>query len=187
MRLDIQKSNLYNIGVSYKKADVQTRGNYSLSKESQIDLLKEAKELGLEGVFVLSTCNRTEITGYSDFPDPLIQLLCKHSKGSYEEFEKISTVHKNQDAVNHLFRIGTGLESQILGDYEIISQLKLAVKLAKNNQMINAGLERLINLVLQASKKVKNRTIVNKTRPIKSVDTNVSLNKMLWGLTEEWL
>lgn len=158
MRLDIQKSNLYNIGVSYKKADVQTRGNYSLSKESQTDLLKEAKELGFEGVFILSTCNRTEITGYSDFPDPLIKLLCKHSKGSYEDFEKISTVHKNQDAVNHLFRIGTGLESQILGDYEIISQLKLAVKLAKKNQMINAGLERLINLVLQASKKVKNTT-----------------------------
>ncbi len=158
MRLDIQKSNLYNIGVSYKKADVQTRGNYSLSKESQTNLLKEAKELGFEGVFVLSTCNRTEITGYSDFPDPLIKLLCKYSKGSFEEFEKISTVHKNQDAVNHLFRIGTGLESQILGDYEIISQLKLAVKLAKKNQMINAALERLINLVLQASKKVKNTT-----------------------------
>ena len=158
MRLDIQKSNLYNIGVSYKKADVQTRGNYSLSKESQTNLLKEAKELGFEGVFVLSTCNRTEITGYSDFPDPLIKLLCKYSKGSFEEFQRISTIHKNQDAVNHLFRIGTGLESQILGDYEIISQLKLAVKLAKKNQMINAALERLINLVLQASKKVKNTT-----------------------------
>ncbi len=158
MRLDNQKSNLYNIGVSYKKADVQTRGNYSLSKESQAILLEEAKELGFQGVFVLSTCNRTEITGFSNQPDSLIKLLCKHSKGSFEEFQRISTIHKNQDAVNHLFRIGTGLESQILGDYEIISQLKLAVKLAKKNRMINAELERLINLVLQASKKVKNTT-----------------------------
>ena len=60
--------------------------------------------------------------------------------------------------VNQLFRIGTGLESQILGDYEIVGQLKLAFKLAKKYQTINAHLERLINLVLQASKKVKNTT-----------------------------
>ena len=65
---------------------------------------------------------------------------------------------KSNEAVNQLFRIGTGLESQILGDYEIVGQLKLAFKLAKKYQTINAQLERLLNLVLQASKKVKNST-----------------------------
>ncbi|MAC87572.1 MAG: glutamyl-tRNA reductase [Gammaproteobacteria bacterium] len=158
MKLDHQQRNLYNIGVSYKKADAHTRGRYSLSKDNQIKLLKEAKEIGFEGIFILSTCNRTEITGFAEHPYQLIQLLCKYSDGNVEEFARISNVYKGNEAVNQLFRIGTGLESQILGDYEIVGQLKLAFKLAKKYQTINAHLERLINLVLQASKKVKNTT-----------------------------
>ena len=158
MKLDHQQRNLYNIGVSYKKADAHTRGRYSLSKENQIKLLKEAKEIGFEGIFILSTCNRTEITGFAEHPYQLIQLLCKYSDGNVEEFARISNVYKGNEAVNQLFRIGTGLESQILGDYEIVGQLKLAFKLAKKYNTINAHLERLINLVLQASKKVKNTT-----------------------------
>ena len=67
-------------------------------------------------------------------------------------------MYKGSEAVSQLFRVGTGLESQILGDYEIVGQLRLAFKLAKKLQTINAYLERLINLVLQASKKVKNST-----------------------------
>ena len=158
MKLDHQQRNLYNIGVSYKKADAHTRGRYSLSKENQIELLKEAKEIGFEGIFILSTCNRTEITGFAEHPYQLIQLLCKYSDGNVEEFARISNVYKGNEAINQLFRIGTGLESQILGDYEIVGQLKLAFKLAKKYQTINAHLERLINLVVQASKKVKNTT-----------------------------
>lgn len=150
--------NLYNIGVSYKKADAHTRGKYSLSKERQVALLEEAKSLGLEGVLVLSTCNRTEITGFAQHPYQLIELLCKYSDGDVEEFARISNVYKNKDAVNHLFRISTGLESQILGDYEIVGQLKLAFKQAKQVGTSNAYLERLMNLVFQASKKVKNQT-----------------------------
>lgn len=158
MKLDHKQKNLYNIGVSYKKADAHTRGRYSLSKEKQIKLLKEAKEIGFEGIFILSTCNRTEITGFADHPYQLIQLLCKYSDGNVEEFARISNVYKGNEAINQLFRIGTGLESQILGDYEIVGQLKLAFKLAKKYHTINAHLERLINLILQASKKVKNTT-----------------------------
>ncbi len=158
MQIGNSNTNLYNIGVSYKKADAHTRGKYSLSKESQIKVLQEAKDLGFDGVFVLSTCNRTEITGFAEHPYQLIKLLCKYSEGTVEEFARISNVYKGNEAINQIFRIGTGLESQILGDYEIVSQLKIAFKLAKEVQTMNAYLERLINLVLQASKKVKNQT-----------------------------
>ena len=57
-----------------------------------------------------------------------------------------------------MFRIGTGLESQILGDYEIVGQLRQSFKMAKAQNTINAYLERLLNCVMQASKKVKNET-----------------------------
>jgi len=157
MSLENLKTHLYNIGVSYVKADAHTRGRYSLSKDNQIKLLQEAKVQGYQ-VFVLSTCNRTEITGFAEHPYQLIKLLCKYSEGNVEEFARISNVYKGKEAINQLFRVGTGLESQILGDYEIVGQLKLAFKQAKNVGTTNAYLERLVNLVLQASKKVKNET-----------------------------
>ena len=157
MTLINSKTKFYNIGISYKKADVQTRGLFSLSQKNQIALLEDAKQKGM-ALFVLSTCNRTEVFGFAEHPYQLIELLCQYSKGTVEEFSKVSYININQDAINHLFRIGTGLESQILGDYEIVGQLKMAFKQAKKQKVINAFLERLFNSILQASKKVKNQT-----------------------------
>jgi len=122
---------LYNVGLSYKKADVKMRGAFSITKENQKLLLKAAKKKGIDGVFVLSTCNRTEITGFAKHPFELISLLIKFSNGNVDDFINVSNVYKNKDAVKHLFNIGTGLDSQILGDYEIVGQLKESFKLAK--------------------------------------------------------
>ena len=151
----------YNIGVSYLKADVQTRGRFSLTNENQVLLLEEAKKEGFEGVFVLSTCNRTEITGFAEHPFQLIKLLCKFSEGTVEEFAKYLYVNKGQEAIDHLFRMGTGLDSQILGDFEIISQVKNGLKLSKKHQMINPFMERLVNAVIQASKRINNETKIS--------------------------
>ncbi len=155
---DKHHNNLYNIGVSYKKADASIRGKFSISKENQIELLKEAKNNGMDGIFVLSTCNRTEICGFAEHPFQLISMLCEFSNGSVEEFAKVSNVYKNKEAINHLLRMGTGLDSQILGDYEIVGQLRQAFKQAKEVGTTNAYFERLLNHVMQASKRVKNET-----------------------------
>ncbi|WP_405611584.1 glutamyl-tRNA reductase [Polaribacter sp. Asnod1-A03] len=153
-----RQEHFYNIGVSYKKADAKTRGKFSLSKENQTALLELSKERGFSGVFIISTCNRTEISGFAERPCQLIELLCEFSEGTIQEFAKVSNVYKDQEAIQQLFRMGTGLESQILGDYEIVGQLRQSFKLAKSLNTTNAYLERLINSVLQASKRVKNET-----------------------------
>ncbi len=158
MSLNESPQKLYNVGLNYKKADINVRGAFSITKENQVLLLKEAKAKGCEGLFVVSTCNRTEITGFAEHPFELISLLVKYSKGKVEDFINVSNVYKNKEAVNHLFNIGVGLESQILGDYEIVSQLKNSFNQAKKIGTTNSYLERLINLVLQASKEVKNKT-----------------------------
>ena len=158
MNHDNMPTKFYNVGLSYKKADAKVRGAFSITKENQKLLLEEAKKKGIDGIFVLSTCNRTEITGFAKHPFQLISLMVKFSNGSVEDFINVSNVYKNKDAVNHLFKIGTGLESQILGDYEIVGQLKGAYKQAKKAGTTNAYMERLMNLVLQASKNVKNDT-----------------------------
>jgi glutamyl-tRNA reductase len=60
-----------------------------------------------------------------------------------------------------MFRVGTGLDSQILGDFEIISQLKNAFVISKELNLVNAFLERLVNAVIQASRKIKNETEIS--------------------------
>lgn len=151
----------YLIGLNYKKADVETRSKFSLSKDQQLALLSEAKDDGVNSVVVLSTCNRVEIMGFAKHPFQLISLLCKYSKGNVEEFAKVSYVYKNSEAAEHVIRIATGLDSQILGDYEIVGQLKDAFGQAKKAGTLNAYLERLFNTALQASKETKNKTSIS--------------------------
>src|SRR5690606_8949582 len=57
-----------------------------------------------------------------------------------------------------MFRVGSGLDSQILGDFEIVSQLKASARISKKMGLLNAYTERLINAVIQASKRIKNET-----------------------------
>lgn len=148
----------YVIGLNYKKADVAMRSSFSLSKDNQELLLKEAKNSDVNGVIVLSTCNRIEIMGFAEHPFRLISLLCKYSQGTVEDFADRSYVYKNRDAAKHVIRVATGIESQILGDYEIVGQLKDAYQLSKNAGMLNAYIDRLFSIALQASKEVKNET-----------------------------
>ncbi|QYA24955.1 glutamyl-tRNA reductase [Gramella sp. MT6] len=151
----------YTIGLSYKKADAEIRGHFSLTEESKQRLLEQAKEEGIDGILVTSTCNRTEIYGFAQHPFQLIKLLCEHTHGTVEEFEKVAYVFKNKQAISHIFKVGTGLDSQILGDFEIISQLKVAFIRSKKLGLVNAFLERLVNAVIQASKRIKNETEIS--------------------------
>jgi glutamyl-tRNA reductase len=112
------------IGVSYKKADVASRGQFSLSLRAQQKLLEAAQAKQIQSITVHSTCNRTEIYAHGAETKELVELLCAFSQGNPDVFSKIGYVLKDKDALNHLFRVGTGLDSQILGDFEIIAQLK---------------------------------------------------------------
>jgi len=151
----------YTIGLSYKKADADIRGHFSLTEEAKENLLIQAGREGIDGILLTSTCNRTEIYGFAEHPFQLIKLLCEHTHGTVEEFEKVAYVYKNKQAIAHIFRVGTGLDSQILGDFEIISQLKVAFVRSKNLGLVNAFLERLVNAVIQASKRIKNETEIS--------------------------
>lgn len=151
----------YTIGLSYKKADAEIRGHFSLSSEGKAKLLEDALNEDIDGLIVTSTCNRTEIYGFAQHPYQLIKLLCEHTHGTVEEFEKVAYIYKNKDAISHMFRVGTGLDSQILGDFEIISQLKVAFANSKKAGVANPFLERLINAVIQASKRIKNETQIS--------------------------
>ena len=146
------------IGVSYKNADLDTRGLFSLSDLQLHSLFLEAKEKKLDELMIINTCNRTEIFGWNNNTDDFINLLCKHSNGDIKTFEKYGYIITGKKAIKHLFKVGTGLDSQILGDFEIIGQIKQSLNRSKRLNLISGRLERLVNSVIHASKKIKNQT-----------------------------
>jgi glutamyl-tRNA reductase len=148
-------------GINYKKADAETRGQFAVNPDQYEAILKSASVYNIKSLFILSTCNRTEIYGLADNPDDLIDLLCSQAKGSKNDFTRLCYVKKGIHAIEHLFNVSAGLDSQILGDYEIIGQLKKAMKFAKDRGFINCFLERLGNCVLQSSKTIKNETTLS--------------------------
>jgi len=145
-------------GINYKKADAATRGQFAIQNDQHARILERALANSLDEVFVLSTCNRTEIYGFADSASQLIDLLCDQTLGTKETFLSSGYIRNGHEALTHLFNVSAGLDSQILGDYEIIGQIKAAAKFAKNHGCMNVMLERLINTVLQSSKAIKNQT-----------------------------
>jgi glutamyl-tRNA reductase len=148
-------------GINYKKTDASRRGEFAIGNEQYSYILQAAPSYGLHAMFVLSTCNRTEIYGFTKDVREIIQLLCTQTVGSIDTFEQMAYVKKGTEAVEHLFNVAAGLDSQILGDYEIIGQIKQSVKFAKEKGFIGVTFERLINTVLQSSKAIKNHTALS--------------------------
>jgi glutamyl-tRNA reductase len=145
-------------GINYKKTDAEVRGQFAVNNEQYGRLLQRAGDSGIKESFVVSTCNRTEIYGFANDPQQLVNLLCSVTEGSRETFANLAYIKTGQEAVQHFMDVGSGLDSQILGDYEVIGQIKQAAKFSKEHGMMGAFTERLVNSVLQCSKAVKNQT-----------------------------
>ena len=152
-------SNFAVLSISFEKADAETRGKFAFFDENIKNFVNEIHDENLGDAFVVSTCNRTEI--YTTTPNYLLiaELYCKTIGVSLTEFMKYVNILKHEEALNHLFRVAAGLESQIIGDFEIIGQIKNAYhRFKKEKQNSNPFLERAINSAIQISKRIKNET-----------------------------
>ncbi len=149
------------IGLSYKTANIDLRGEFSLNDSMQHALFLDAKENNLQDLIIINTCNRTELYAWAKNAEVLVNLLCKHSGGKKNIFDKIGYCYKDEEGINHLFRVGTGLESQILGDFEIIGQIKQGFYRSKKMGLGQGYLERLTNAVIQSSKRIKTETKIS--------------------------
>lgn len=154
-------SKFFIAGINYKKTDATVRGMFAINNDQYANILTLAPAYGLHSLFIISTCNRTEIYGFADNAGQLINLLCTQTTGDAANFSRLAYIKNGIEAVEHLFEVGAGLDSQILGDYEITGQLKQSVKFAKGYNFVNSFLERLVNSVFQSSKMIRNETALS--------------------------
>ncbi len=146
------------VGINYKKTDAAIRGQFAINNEQYGQILTIAPQKGINELFILSTCNRTEIYAIAPGVQQLTELLCSQTEGDVDTFNELAYVKSGADAVQHLFEVSAGLDSQILGDYEILGQIKKAAKFAKEHGFIGTFIERLVNSILQSSKAIKTGT-----------------------------
>ena len=154
-------SKFFVVGINYKKTDTKIRGSFAVGSAQYGQILQDAPIFGVQDLFVLSTCNRSEIYGFAETPQQLIRLLCSQTEGTAELFNEMAYCKQGLKAIHHLFDVAAGLDSQILGDYEIVGQIRQAMKFARERNFIHTFLERILNQVLQSSKDIKNQTALS--------------------------
>ena len=152
------------IGISYKTSSLDVREKFSLSKEEIIpfsELLQN--ETGISDIVVLSTCNRTEIyfsqSKYEfHLASKMVYKTLKQFKGIEHKSWQSFYNHANEDAVNHLFEVASGIDSMIIGEDQIIGQIKDAYLYCTEAALTDAVLMRLFQKSFEASKRVRTET-----------------------------
>jgi glutamyl-tRNA reductase len=158
---DFSLSQYFAVGINFKNSDIDIRSNFSLSEEQQLQCLQMANKAGFNDFILLHTCNRTEMYGIGE-PQIAIEILCETVNQPIEVFEQTQFLKKGKDAFEHIFSVAAGLDSQILGDYEVLGQFKNACKIAKRNNLMSPYFERLTNTCVQSSKEIKTNTDLSK-------------------------
>ena len=158
------------ISLNYKIAPVQIRELFYLYPDQYLNIYKSLiSKSKIKGLFIISTCNRTEIyfeTSSSESSSKsfhsVIMTLSKLKKFN----DGLRPYIKKKDGVNaiskHLFRLASGLESMIVGEYQIVDQIKSAYKVCKTNKMLSPTLERMIQKSLEASKYIRTNSEIDK-------------------------
>jgi glutamyl-tRNA reductase len=148
--------NIVVAGVSFKTTELLSRSRFAFNSEACRDAYRTAT--ANLPFFILSTCNRTEIYAWTTDVDAVTGILRHQAQCTPEQLNQVVYLRNGVGAIDHFFRVAAGLESQIVGDYEIISQIKTAFRVSKDGHRTNGILEKMFNFALQASKEVKNGT-----------------------------
>ncbi|HZK93650.1 MAG TPA: glutamyl-tRNA reductase [Prolixibacteraceae bacterium] len=155
------------IGLNHKSAPIEIREKFVFCEEDVRRFVPQLKAKGIRGAVVVSTCNRTEI--YFEMEDNCLSSDIDMIGDTLINYRKVASdvkIHfyqmKNEDAVHHLFRVVSGLDSMALGEYQIVGQIKDAFNISKQNELCSSVLFKLFNDALKTGKQVRTETALNK-------------------------
>ena len=146
------------IGIDYSRASVDIRAQFSFTKKNAVAALEHLKqEEGILGCVLLSTCNRMELwaSTQEDWQGSLYDFLCREKGKEPADFREYFVQRIDQEAVEHLFYLTSGLKSQILAEDQIITQVKEALALSREAYCTDNVLEVLFRKAVTGAKRVK--------------------------------
>mgnify|MGYP005834540661 CR=1 FL=1 len=177
--------NIFVTGVSHKNTPLEIREKISFSVSEQKSVLQKIKNLeDVDQSVILSTCNRTEVYVYSnraDFDSGLIEkLLCEVKGLCISEMRKYFYTYRGVKSVRHLYEVASGLDSLVLGEDQILGQVKGAYDLALDTCTSSGVLNTLFRDAITAAKKVKTETEISRN----SVSVGSVAVKLISGFFE---
>jgi len=178
------------VGLNHRTAPVEVRERVSFTTEQSRRAAEELRARGiLEETLVLSTCNRSEIYGVP----PESSRECAPGLSSFlSEFHSVRPDvlglslyhHYDHEAVRHLFRVSAGLDSMLLGEAEILGQVREAYRYAHEYGATGPVLNRLFQGALEVGKRVRSETELG-TRPMSVASAGVKLAERIFGKMNE--
>ncbi len=159
-------SNIVMVGLNHRTSSIEVREKFYFSSEEKEILLSELKnDPKVVEAFILSTCNRTEIYASMITPPDTGILIDKIFRIKKTEFTKDFKQHFysyiEEEAVRHLLRVVTGLDSLVLGEKQIMAQIKEAFNLSTQKAMMDRTFNILANFVLQTGRKARRETQID--------------------------
>lgn len=174
------------VGLNFRTAPVEVREKVSFSHEQALRASEELRSSGiLEETLVLSTCNRSEVygvhpNGNRESAAALSGYLCKFHQLKPDQLTPSLYHHYDHDVVRHLFRVSAGLESMLLGEAEILGQVRDAYLRAHDGHVTGPVLNRLFQAALEIGKRVRAETELG-TRPMGVASAGMKLAERIFG------
>jgi glutamyl-tRNA reductase len=155
----MDKRKVVAVEISHRKAPIQIRERFVFNKEYIAGLLKTCKDkMNCEEVFILSTCNRFAIYAYTNDVMPLLGFF-KHC-GDISQYTTVC--NETETAVNHLYATAAGLESQAIGEHQILGQLKEYFELAQECNTIGPVINNLLRSAIHCGRLVRSNTDIGR-------------------------
>ncbi len=155
---------LFVLGSSHQEAPLELRERFALSREEREALQQAfASTVGIRECLILNTCNRLEIYGLADgdgasLEAALRDALCELKALPREQFDAHSFFHTNLKVVEHALAVASGIESQMIGETEILGQMKAAYAEARDSASTRQILNRLFEKSFQTAKAIRTQT-----------------------------
>lgn len=171
------------VGINHRTAPVGLREKVAFSPDQMGDALidlKSSEQLG--EVAILSTCNRTEIYAVEshDNASGISDWLARYHHLSMEALASSIYIHSGQDSIKHLLRVASGLDSMVLGEPQILGQVKDCFSLAKVHHTVGPILDRLAQNTYRVSKRVRSSTAIGQN-PVSVASIAVDLASQLFS------
>ena len=149
------------LGVNHQTASVELREQIAFNPEKLSALLAEqSQHPELNDLVVVSTCNRTEVYAMSEHPEQVLDWLAHVNGIDVQQLSRHVYRYENAQAVSHLMRVASGLDSLMLGEPQILGQVKTALSLAKDSHTVSQQLNRIFEYAFYAAKRVRSETAV---------------------------
>lgn len=149
------------LGVNHHTASVELREQVAFNPERLKELLAvQSQQQILNDMVVVSTCNRTEVYAMADNAEMVLDWLARTNGIDVQQLSKHVYRYENAQAVSHLMRVASGLDSLMLGEPQILGQVKSALSLAKDAEIVSQHLNQIFEYAFYAAKRVRSETAV---------------------------